>query len=115
MQAERNESARRAPTGIEIRHSRRCGLLQNRQRCTCEPSYRAIVYDRLTDGLVKKTFSGKGALSAAKQWRADAVSAKGRGKNIAPSRRTLRDAAEDWLSGAEAEPPSGLEPFRPPL
>jgi integrase len=117
MQAKRNQSARRAPSGIEIRHSRRCGLLQDRHRCTCEPSYRAIVYDRLTDGLVKKTFSGNGALSAAKQWRADAVSAKGRGTNIAPSRRTLREAAEDWLSGVQAEPPAVLNrsghPYKP--
>ena len=117
MQAKRNQSERRAPTGIEVRHSRRCELSQEGSRCTCEPSYRAVVYDRLTDALVKKTFSGKGALSAAKQWRADAVSAKGRGKNIAPSRRTLREAAEEWLAGAEAEPPTVLNrsghPYKP--
>ena len=117
MQAKRNQSERRAPTGIEVRHSRRCELSQEGTRCTCEPSYRAVVYDRVTDALVKKTFSGKGALSAAKQWRADAVSAKGRGKNIAPSRRTLREAAEEWLAGAEAEPPTVLNrsghPYKP--
>ena len=108
MQGKRNELRKRPPTGIEVRHSRRCDLENDGSRCTCEPSYRAIVYDRHTDALVKQTFSGKGALSAAKQWRADAISAKGRGKNIAPSRRTLREAAEEWLAGAKAEPPTVL-------
>jgi integrase len=117
MQAKRNETARRLPTGIEARHSRQCELSQQGSRCTCEPSYRAIVYDQRSKQLVRKTFSGKGALSAAKQWRADAVSAKGRGKNIAPSRRTLRDAADEWLAGAKAEPPRVLNrsghPYKP--
>ena len=118
MQVKRNQSARRLPTGIEARHSRQCELSQNGDRCTCEPSYRANVYVSRDKKLVwSPAFSGKGALSAAKQWRADMVSAKGRGKNIVPSRRTLREAAEEWLDGAEAEPPTVLNrsghPYKP--
>ena len=45
------------------------------------------------------------------------MSDKGRGKNIVPSRRTLREAAEEWLAGAEAEPPTVLNrsghPYKP--
>ncbi len=126
MQGKRNQSARRAPTGIEVRHSRRCDISRDGDRCTCEPSYRASVYvvqrdnrlvhDGKTGKLVKETFTGKGALSAAKQWRADMVSAKG-GADIVPSRRTLREAAEEWLSGAEEKPPAVLNrsghPYKP--
>jgi integrase len=129
MQDKRNETARRLPTGIEARHSRQCAVTRGGDRCTCEPSYRASVYvaDRKLGqspfpgkkGVLVRSpaFSGKGALAAAKQWRADAVSAKGRGKNIAPSRRTLREAADEWLAGAKAEPPRVLNrsghPYKP--
>lgn len=123
MQAKRNQSASPLPTGIEARHSRQCELSNGGSRCTCEPSYRVTVYDKRAQvegrkrKIVRRTFSGKGALAAAKLWRADATSAKGRGKTIAPSRRTLREAAEEWLSGAEAEPPTVLNrsghPYKP--
>ena len=118
MQGKRNQSARRLPTGIEARHSRQCELSNEGDRCTCEPSYRASVYVQRDKRLVRSpAFSGKGALAAAKQWRADAVSAKGRGKNIVPSRRTLREAADEWLAGAKAEPPTVLNrsghPYKP--
>jgi integrase len=66
---------------------------------------------------VRKTFSGPGALAAAKQWRADALSDLGRGKNITPSKRPLRQAAEEWLHGAKAQPPTILNrsghPYKP--
>jgi integrase len=105
---------RRLPTGIEARHSRSCA---GEGHCTCSPTYRAFVWDRRSNQLVRKSFAGKGALAAAKAWRADALSAQGRGKNIAPSKRTLREAADEWLAGAEADPPTILNrsghPYKP--
>jgi integrase len=114
----RNSTAKRLPTGIEARHSRACGLSNDGDRCTCEPSYRASVYVHRDRKLVRSpAFSGKGALGAAKQWRADAISDKGRGKNIVSSRRTLQQAADEWIAGAKAEPPTVLNrsghPYKP--
>jgi integrase len=54
---------------------------------------------------VRKTFA---TLAAAKAWRADATSQLNRGRRVAHSRRTLREAAEAWLAGAKAEPPTIL-------
>jgi integrase len=104
----RNASARRRPEGIEIRHSRLCETMDGGERCTCQPSYRAIVYDRGVKAHVKKTFSGPGAAREAKAWRAAKITAQERGQQISPSRMTLRQAAEAWLAGAEAEPPTML-------
>jgi integrase len=96
------------PTGIEERPSRDDKGL---------PSYRAWVWDRRTNTRVRKTFSGKGALTAAKAWRADATSALNKGTNVAPSKVTLKEVAEEWLAGAKSSPPTVLnrsgEPFKP--
>jgi integrase len=110
--------ARRLPTGIEARHSRACDLSNEGDRCTCEPSYRASVYVQRDRKLVRSpAFSGRGALASAKQWRADAICDKGRGKNIVPSRKTLQGASDEWLAGAKAEPPAVLNrsghPYKP--
>jgi integrase len=72
------------------------------------PSYRAFVFDKRTHAKVRRTFSGKGALAEAKRWRASATAALHEGKHVARSKITLRDAAEAWLAGAEAEPPTVL-------
>ena len=117
MQGKRNDTKRKVPTGISERHSRSCALANGGDRCDCAPSYRAFVYDRRTHEIVRKTFSGSGALSSAKLWRADALSALGKGKNVTPSRRTLRQAADEWVAGAKAEPPTILNrsgrPYKP--
>jgi integrase len=101
------------PVGIEARHARDCTI----EPCTCTPSYRAWVYDKRTGKKVRKHFSGKGALAAAKGWRIDALSDLNRGKNIVPSSVTLRAVTEEWLAGAKARPPTVLnrsgEPFKP--
>jgi hypothetical protein len=47
---------------------------------------------------LRKTFRN---LSEAKGWRADATSAVRKGTLRSPSRLTLREAASDWLKGAE--------------
>ena len=94
-----------------MRHSRRCAS-RTGGRCTCKPSpsYQAFVYDRRSGQKIRKTFSGKGALSAAKSWRNDALAAANHGMLALPTRQTLREAAEAWLAGATAEPPTILTP-----
>src|SRR5437868_3893010 len=101
------------PVGIEARHSRECAG----DPCTCDPSYRAIVFDRRSGKRIKKSFSGKGALAAAKAWRVDAQSALQHGTLAAPTKITFRDASEQFLAGAKATPPTVLnrsgQPFKP--
>ena len=56
-------------------------------------------------------------LAAAKAWRADAVSQLNKGRRVAQTRKTLRTAADAWLAGAKADPPTVLNrsgrPFKP--
>ena len=118
---------KRTPTGITVRHSRSCPAAADPDaRCKCSPSYRAWVYDRRaevhdahgnltgTGAKVRETFP---TLAAAKAWRADATSQMNAGKRIGPSAMTLREAADAWLAGAEAEPPTvltrGGRPYKP--
>jgi integrase len=113
MQAKRNRSPKRRPTGISERHSRSCRS-QSGGACNCRPSYRAWVYDRRSGTKIRKTFP---TLAAAKAWRADATSQLNRGRMVAPTRQSLRETAEAWVSGAEAEPPTILnrsgQPYKP--
>jgi integrase len=101
----------KAPAGIRIRHSRGCaselGIPRARRSgaqrpCNCDPTIEAWVYSKRDDKKIRRTFSGKGAMAEAKGWRIDA--AKGvKDKTLrAPSARTLREEAEEWLAGAEA-------------
>jgi integrase len=116
MQSKPNETTKRRQTGIHERHSRSCQSSQG-GRCSCTPSIRAWVYDRRAHTKTWKTFTGKGALTAAKRWRANATSQVNDGKSIAPSRHTLLEAAEAWLEGAKADPLTILNrsgrPYKP--
>lgn len=108
--------------GIVERHARSCASRSGRA-CDCSPSYQAWAFDAKAvtharscasrdggacdceptiGGKVYATFSGKGAKSAAKMWRADRVHAANRGQPLAPSPLTFRDKAEAWLADAEA-------------
>src|SRR5579885_1012260 len=97
-------------TGISVRHSRYCPSLDGGQ-CTagrrtgnpCRLQYRAEVYDPRTRAKIRETFP---TLDAAKKWRAGKVGDASRGIPIAPVRKSLREAAEEWLAGAEASPPT---------
>jgi integrase len=87
-------------TGIVVRHSRTCATQADRQAtCTCKPSYRAEVYDTRARKKIRKTFPN---LSEAKGWRHDAASALRKGTMRAPTKTTLREAADAWFEGAEA-------------
>jgi integrase len=116
MQDQPIAKKKRLPTGLSEMHSRRCRRNEGGS-CNCTPAIRAFVYNRRTHNQVRQTFSGKGALAAAKAWRADATSQMYRGKRIGPSAMTLDQAAEAWLAGAEADPPTvltrGGKPYKP--
>lgn len=83
--------------GIEIRHSRSCGSRKGGV-CNCTPSYQAQVWSRREQRTIKRTFPSQ---AAAKRWRADAVGQLDRGTMKAPTKRTLKQAADAWLLGAE--------------
>lgn len=107
------QTKRRGTTGIEVRHARSCRS-RDGGRCNCEVTYRAWVWDSREQRRVRASFS---TVAAAKAWRAATTDARNRGKRIGPSRMTLREAAEAWLDGAEAEPPTVLNksgrPYKP--
>jgi integrase len=115
MQPQSNEK-RKHPTGLDVRHSRNCRSVGGGS-CNCTPAVRAWVFDRRSGQKIRKTFAGRGAQAAAKAWRAAATTQLGEGKLIAPTRTTVREAAEAWLEGAEAEPPTVLtrsgRPYKP--
>ena len=94
--------ARTMPTGLRERHSRGCPA-DNGGRCSCKPgpSIEAHVFDRRANRKIRKTFVGEGARTAAKAWRADAVSALNRGTLRASTRRTLREEAVEWIDRLE--------------
>jgi integrase len=87
-------------TGIEIRHGRGCKS-RSGGSCNCAPSVRAWAYDRRARSKVRRTFTGRGALSEAKSWRADAIGATRRGQLRAAAPTTLRQAWDVWLAGAQ--------------
>ena len=91
---------KRIPTGLRIRHSRQCASTSG-AKCDCVASVEAWAYDRRTQKKIRKTFTGIGALTAAKGWRADATGAVRRGTMRAPTKTTFREAAEAWLEGAK--------------
>jgi integrase len=87
--------------GITVRHSRRCAGGSD-GRCNCDPSYVAWIYDPRTKSKRYQTFSGKGAKTAAKNWRGDAGSALRKGTLPTVSRKTVEQAAAAWLAAASA-------------
>src|SRR4051794_21920370 len=106
MQSQRTEPKRKLPTGIRERHSRNC---QSRAgaKCDCTPTIEASVYDaretRRQGRIVKirKTFTGKGALAAAKGWQRDASAQVARGELKFERRQRLDDAVDEWLGKCE--------------
>lgn len=111
------------PTGVIVRHSRSCATVGG-GGCDCTPSFRAFVFDRQagkpdasgqpTPGKVWRTFP---TVAAAVEWREENRVKQRRGEAVAPSKRTLRDVAEEWLAGAKSEPPTVVNrsgrPYKP--
>jgi integrase len=88
----------RANAGIRVRHGRAC-LTRSGGRCSCVPSIEASVYSVRDGKKIRKTFTGKGALSSAKGWRADALHGLRRGTMRAPTSTSLREAAGELIAG----------------
>jgi integrase len=84
--------------GVTVRHGRNCPAAADRDaKCRCTPSYQAHVLVR--GRRLRKTFPTP---TAARNWRQDQASAARRGAPIAaPSRRTMRDAIEEFTTALE--------------
>ena len=83
--------------GVVVRHRRAC---QSRSggSCSCRPTYQAQAYSpRAKDR--PKTFP---SLSEARAWRQETQVALRHRTLRAPTRTTLAEAAEEWLSAAKA-------------
>jgi integrase len=82
--------------GIEIRHSKTCPAREG-ANCRCKPTYQASVWSARDNRRIRRTFPTP---SAAKTWRADAMTALHKGTMRAPSSLPLRHVANVWLEGA---------------
>lgn len=87
---------RRVPEGVEVRHAPSCPSREPGKRCTCQPSYRATVPYGARGERQRKTFATQDAANA---WRTDQLAARSRTRRRAPSKATLREAAEVFLAG----------------
>ena len=84
--------------GITKRHARSCNS-QSGGECSCRPRWQAWVWSARDGRKIRRTFPTQGE---AKSWRADALVELGKGKLRAPTRITLRQAAEEWLERARS-------------
>ena len=89
---------RRPAEGITIRHARGCGA-QDAGSCRCAPAFQAQVFSPRDRRTIRKSFR---SLADARAWRSDTKAALQKGTIRAPTRTTLAEAAEDWLSAARA-------------
>jgi integrase len=89
---------RSSPEGIVLRHRHRCTSRQG-AACNCRPAYQAQVWSPRDQKTIRKTFR---TLAEARAWRSEAKSALRLGTMRAPTRTSLSEAAEDWLSAAKA-------------
>ena len=94
----RASTSRVVREGIQLRHSRRCGLHLG-IACSCTPSYQAQVWSNLDQKPIRKTLP---TLAAALAWRQESQVALRRGTMRAPTQITVCQAAEEWLAAADA-------------
>jgi integrase len=84
--------------GIRRRHIRSCPAL-NGGTCHCNGGYEASVYSARDGKKLRKCFRRE---AEARSWRAEAKRSVDRGTLRTPAEITLRQAAENWLTGARA-------------
>ena len=84
--------------GIETRHARSCPA-RSGGTCGCRPTHQASVWSAREKKRIRKTFA---TVSEAKRWRNEAITALARGTMKAPTKKTLSQAAEEFLTGIEA-------------
>jgi integrase len=90
--------SRSRPEGIVSRHQQHCQSGSG-GGCNCRPAYQAQVWSSRDHKTIRKTFR---TLSDARGWRAQAKSALSLGAMRAPTRTTVTEAAEGWLTAAKA-------------
>ena len=102
------------PTGVSAVHSSACATQkkQGKSDCDCTPTYRGFVYDRRTKAKIRSTTFP--TIKQARDWREDSRSLQRKGLLSAPSRRTFREVADEWLAGAKASPPKYVNRARRP-
>src|SRR5438128_101083 len=84
--------------GIVLRHARACSSRAG-GRCSCDPGFQAQVWSARERKTIRKTFR---SLGEARAWRHESQVALRKGLLRSSSRLTLQDAAEAWLTAAEA-------------
>ena len=83
--------------GIRKRHTKDCPA-RTGGHCRCDGGYEASAYSPRDGKKIYKTFPRE---AEARSWRADAKRSLDRGSLRAPGSRTIREAGEAWLEGAE--------------
>jgi integrase len=91
-------STERCAPGVQLRHQRSCPR-RSGAACTCTPTYQAQVWSARDQKPIRRTFT---VLADAKAWRQEAHVALRRGRLRAPSKQTLHEAAQEWLTDARA-------------
>ena len=95
--AQERPARQQTKAGVEVRHARNCRGAFG-ERCSCNPSFRAIAWSKRDKKLVRKTFPTE---AAAILWREDARVDLRRGMLVAPKPTTLRELGDTWIAGAE--------------
>jgi integrase len=92
-------SSPKGTRGFEVRHRKSCPAPRADGKC-CKASFQAYVYDKRAGKILRKTFP---TLTAAKQWRRDAIHALEHGDTatLNPSKRTVADALDALTTGME--------------
>src|SRR5262245_18044453 len=91
----RTEEGMTMATGIRRRHGRNCRS-RSGGSCNCSEGWEASVYSKRDGKKIRKTFARE---ADAKSWRADALTALGKGTMRAPKPTTVREAWETWHQG----------------
>ena len=90
--------SKRLPEGISLRHARSCPS-RSGDRCRCTPRYQAQAWSPRDRKRLTRTFP---TLAAARSWRYDALVGLRHGTLRAAGGITLNQAADEWLSAAQA-------------
>lgn len=94
----RSRKAREGTTGIDERHARSCAKTDGK-RCSCKPTYRAVVNLGAKRARLRKTFP---TLAEAKKWRARILADKADERVVVPSRVRLDAAGGEFLDGIKS-------------
>src|SRR5215218_3332884 len=85
-------------TGIEVRHKKACSSRRG-GRCNCQPTYQSSVWSARESTRIRKTFP---TLAEARAWRSETQTGVRRGTVHAPAHTTVREAAEELVSGMKS-------------